>query len=252
MCRRRRTPAGRGSGKHELPEHQRAPRPHRRARRRLRWARRSDRLPVHRSGDALASQEVLTRARTAVDLEAEATLVALAKSGAIKRTACLARLSDDASSRARGPIAIRRATIRAIDLEMTSSSKEISTARKRTGHGGCTAEVGDIRATRSCPGSILEAMRIAACSLCLLPLLIALAGCASERIDPHSPGDRCLYSCPDEMVCAGTTFPRGRHPNPGHCQLAADRCMVASDCRPRERCIRPGPAVGVCQPEGLL
>ena len=84
----------------------------------------------------------------------------------------------------------------------------------------------------------------------LVALAVALS-CASQRIDPHTPGDRCLYSCPDGMICAGTTFPRG-HANPGQCQLVPNRCMVVSDCRPRERCIRPGEAVGVCNPEGLL
>src|ERR1700754_2189320 len=97
----------------------------------------------------------------------------------------------------------------------------------------------------------MPAMRIPAGALWVVPSFVAV-GCASERIDPHSPGDRCLYACPDQMTCAGTTFPRGRQPNPGHCQLAANRCMVAGDCRPRERCIRPGEALGVCRPDGLL
>ena len=83
-------------------------------------------------------------------------------------------------------------------------------------------------------------------------VVVAIAvGCASERLDPHTPGDRCLYSCPDGMTCAGTTFPRG-HANPGRCQLAPNRCMVTADCRPRERCSRPGPGIGVCDPESLL
>lgn len=82
--------------------------------------------------------------------------------------------------------------------------------------------------------------------------VLALAiGCAAERLDPHAPGDRCLYSCPDGMSCAGTTFPRGRA-NPGRCELAPSRCMVTADCRARERCLRPGQAVGVCSTDGLL
>jgi len=28
--------------------------------------------------------------------------------------------------------------------------------------------------------------------------------------------------------------------------------MVTEDCRPRERCIRPGRDPGVCHPDGLL
>ena len=83
-------------------------------------------------------------------------------------------------------------------------------------------------------------------------VIMALAlGCAAARVAPRAPQDRCLYSCPDGMLCAGTTFPRG-HANPGQCQLTANRCMIAGDCRPRERCVRPGEAVGVCDPEGLL
>ena len=92
---------------------------------------------------------------------------------------------------------------------------------------------------------------MAANALCLVGLLMAM-GCAAERVDPHTPGDRCLYTCPDEMLCAGTTFARGRQAIPGHCQLAPNRCLAADDCRPREQCIRPGPAVGVCHPDGLL
>ena len=76
-------------------------------------------------------------------------------------------------------------------------------------------------------------------------------GCASQRLDPHAQQDRCLYSCPDGMICVGTTFQRSRA-NPGQCQLAPNRCMVVGDCRPREQCIRPGKRVGVCDPEGLL
>jgi hypothetical protein len=82
--------------------------------------------------------------------------------------------------------------------------------------------------------------------------LLALAiGCAEQRVDPHTPGDRCLYTCPDGMTCVGTTYSRSRA-HPGACQLAPSRCMAAADCRPRERCIRPGPAVGLCSPDGLL
>jgi len=85
-----------------------------------------------------------------------------------------------------------------------------------------------------------------------LIVLAMAAGCASERIDPHTPGDRCVYACPDGMTCAGTSFPRGRAPNPGHCQLAPKRCRVTADCRPREHCTRAEPGIGVCTPEALL
>jgi hypothetical protein len=82
---------------------------------------------------------------------------------------------------------------------------------------------------------------------------LAAFGCASasDRIDPHAPGDRCLYSCPEGMACAGTFFGRGRT-KPGQCGLTPGRCMATADCRPRELCIRPGPSVGVCKPENLL
>jgi hypothetical protein len=84
-----------------------------------------------------------------------------------------------------------------------------------------------------------------------LAVLVMGWGCAAQRVDPHSLNDQCLYSCPDGLTCAGTTFPRG-HANPGRCQLVQGRCVVTADCRAHERCIRPGEAVGVCHPEGLL
>ena len=81
----------------------------------------------------------------------------------------------------------------------------------------------------------------------------AILGCASQQpVDPHAPGDRCLYSCPDGMTCVGTTYQRGRA-TPGQCQLAKNRCQVDGDCRARERCSRAGANTGVCQPvAGLL
>ena len=85
-----------------------------------------------------------------------------------------------------------------------------------------------------------------------LLILLAALGCASQRVDdPHTPGDRCLYSCPDGMSCVGTTFSRG-HANPGLCQLVPNRCTVTADCRSRERCLRSGQEIGVCRPDGLL
>ena len=98
--------------------------------------------------------------------------------------------------------------------------------------------------------AISRSWRIASMPFWLAVVAMTI-GCASQRVDPHTPGDRCLYSCPDGMTCAGTTFPRG-HANPGRCQLVPNRCMTADDCRPRERCIRPGEAIGVCKSEGLL
>ncbi|HEX3904044.1 MAG TPA: hypothetical protein VH853_14485 [Polyangia bacterium] len=84
-----------------------------------------------------------------------------------------------------------------------------------------------------------------------LSVLAMTSGCAAQRVDPRLPGDRCLYSCPDGMTCTGTTYARG-HANPGQCQLVPHRCLVGADCRPREQCVRPGEAVGVCNPQGLL
>jgi hypothetical protein len=80
---------------------------------------------------------------------------------------------------------------------------------------------------------------------------MGVIGCAAQRVDPHSPGDHCLYSCPDGMVCVGTTYQRSRA-NPGRCELAPNRCLVSTDCRPREACVRPGQATGLCEPPGLL
>jgi len=91
---------------------------------------------------------------------------------------------------------------------------------------------------------------MAATRVWLIALAIAI-GCAAQQVDPHTPGDRCLYSCPDGMTCVGTTFARSRA-NPGICQLVQSRCMATTDCRPRERCVRPGASVGVCNPDGLL
>ena len=76
-------------------------------------------------------------------------------------------------------------------------------------------------------------------------------GCASERLDQRAPTDRCLYSCPDGMTCAGTVFLRG-HTNPGRCELSPNRCLITADCRPREHCNRPGTGIGVCEPSSLL
>jgi hypothetical protein len=81
--------------------------------------------------------------------------------------------------------------------------------------------------------------------------LATLLGCASQQIDPHNPGDRCLYTCPDGMACAGTTFQRARA-NPGRCELAPERCLATTDCRAHEDCVRAGEATGVCRPRGLL
>lgn len=47
-----------------------------------------------------------------------------------------------------------------------------------------------------------------ASALCLVALLMA-TGCAVERLDPHTEGDQCLYTCSDERICAGTAFSRG-------------------------------------------
>jgi len=82
-------------------------------------------------------------------------------------------------------------------------------------------------------------------NLLWLVVLAMVIGCTFDRIDPHTPGDRCLYSCPEGMVCSGTTFGRSRA-NPGRCQLTPHRCMVVGDCRPREKCIRPTEGVGLC------
>src|SRR3569623_2978214 len=82
--------------------------------------------------------------------------------------------------------------------------------------------------------------------------LMAFLGCASQQIDPHTPGERCLYSCPDGMTCLGTVVARGRA-LPGQCQLRSHRCQGDGDCRGSERCARPGAAIGVCTPRaGLL
>lgn len=84
-----------------------------------------------------------------------------------------------------------------------------------------------------------------------LALLGLASGCASQKVDPHTVGDHCLYTCPDGLTCLGTTFPRGTA-KPGRCELRAERCLASADCRSGEHCVRPGDVVGVCQSEGLL
>jgi len=86
----------------------------------------------------------------------------------------------------------------------------------------------------------------------LVVALVTASACAVQKVDPHVPGDRCLYTCPDGMTCVGTTYRRGRAAIPGACQLTPNRCVATTDRRPRERCIRPGRDVGVCRPDGLL
>jgi len=79
-----------------------------------------------------------------------------------------------------------------------------------------------------------------------------LASCAStERIDPHNPGDHCLYSCPDGARCEGTVFRRGTTPIYGQCALEPHRCVTVADCISGEACIRFGSEIGLCRGAAL-
>jgi hypothetical protein len=85
--------------------------------------------------------------------------------------------------------------------------------------------------------------------LAAIVVFVGSAACAStERIDPHGPGDHCLYSCPNGMRCAGTVFRRGTAPLYGQCELEPHRCVAVADCLGGEACARFGAEVGICQP----
>jgi|HubBroStandDraft_5_1064220.scaffolds.fasta_scaffold158357_2 hypothetical protein len=80
-------------------------------------------------------------------------------------------------------------------------------------------------------------------------VLLTSEGCAStERIDPRSPGDRCLYSCIDGMRCVGTIFRKANGPLYGRCELEMHRCATSVDCVGGDICVRFGSDIGVCHP----
>src|ERR1022692_2903663 len=79
--------------------------------------------------------------------------------------------------------------------------------------------------------------------------LCLLLGCATgpDRLDPQGPGDRCLDSCPEGMICTGTTHYRApKKTFPGQCELLAGRCATDADCRRSARCVRSTDAIGLC------
>ncbi|HVY40993.1 MAG TPA: hypothetical protein VHM31_23800 [Polyangia bacterium] len=80
---------------------------------------------------------------------------------------------------------------------------------------------------------------------------ILVVSCASDPVPARNPGDPCVYSCANGMTCSGTTYRRA-HTDPGRCQLVPGRCAGPADCHPRERCVRSGADLGVCEPENLL
>jgi len=85
-------------------------------------------------------------------------------------------------------------------------------------------------------------------------VLLAL-GCASahDAAGTRDPGDPCIESCPEGMMCRGTThmkFPA--HTYPGHCELLRGRCAVDADCGRGQQCVRTTVTIGLCAPSARL
>jgi hypothetical protein len=91
-------------------------------------------------------------------------------------------------------------------------------------------------------------VRIPGAVFVLFEFLSCIACASTERIDPHNPGDHCLYSCPGGMRCAGTVFRRGTTPVYGQCELEPHRCVSTTDCVGGEACARFGSEIGLCRP----
>jgi hypothetical protein len=88
-----------------------------------------------------------------------------------------------------------------------------------------------------------------------LGLVFMALGCASTQDPPgaRSPGDPCLESCPEGMICSGTThmkFPKRTYP--GHCDLLPGRCAVDKDCGRGQQCVRTTARIGLCAPSPRL
>jgi len=68
-----------------------------------------------------------------------------------------------------------------------------------------------------------------------------------DKLDPHSPGDHCLDTCPEGMVCTGTTATKApKKTYPGRCELQPGRCATDTDCRRSARCVRTSDRIGLC------
>ncbi|HEX3902403.1 MAG TPA: hypothetical protein VH853_06095 [Polyangia bacterium] len=84
-------------------------------------------------------------------------------------------------------------------------------------------------------------------SLLALCLLLGCATTGSDRLDPHNPGERCIDSCPEGMLCTGTSVYRApKKTFPGQCQLRPGRCATDSDCSRSQRCVRTSNQLGLC------
>jgi hypothetical protein len=81
-----------------------------------------------------------------------------------------------------------------------------------------------------------------------LVALYLLAGCAtaSDTLDAHNPGDPCIDTCPEGLVCTGTMYTRRKMTYPGHCELKPGRCGASSDCARSQRCVRTSEQLGLC------
>jgi hypothetical protein len=82
----------------------------------------------------------------------------------------------------------------------------------------------------------------------LLGLCLILA-CATgpDKLDPQNPGDHCLETCPEGMVCTGTVSYRApKRTYPGRCELQRGRCGTDADCPRSARCVRTSDRIGLC------
>lgn len=79
--------------------------------------------------------------------------------------------------------------------------------------------------------------------------LTLLAGCATESdtLNARNPGDNCVDTCPEGLVCTGTTYYRApKKTYPGRCELAPGRCAASTDCSRSQRCVRTSERLGLC------
>jgi len=88
-----------------------------------------------------------------------------------------------------------------------------------------------------------DAMARSITALCLL------LACATgpDKLDPQNPGDPCVDSCPEGMLCTGTGYSKSpRRTLPGKCELRPGRCATDADCTRSQRCVRTSNELGLC------
>jgi hypothetical protein len=90
--------------------------------------------------------------------------------------------------------------------------------------------------------------------MCALCLLLACATGPEKvnpqpnKLDPHNPGDNCIDTCPEGMICTGTSGIRWPKKKvfPGRCELKPGRCAGDVDCHRSARCVRTSDDLGLC------